>query len=189
MGRERRAAVPLRHRAARASSAGSAAARRRRTGRAPAHAYGRRAVPPAGPHSRFRTGDVPRGRLLGDAAAQCHLGRSASHRGGLPRRRGNRLADAGARGGGVGRRARRRNLAAVACWLVVGPGEPAGVPVPVAALVLPDLHLGAIPVAGVPHRVALDADASRPLRRPRLSGGSARHSRQCCWRKERSWPG
>jgi hypothetical protein len=30
---------------------------------------------------------------------------------------------------------RRRNMAAVARWLVAGPGEPAGVPVPVAALV------------------------------------------------------
>ena len=96
---------------------------------------------------------------------------AAAHRIRLRRRRGPRLADAdGARRGRLARRAGRWRLAAVAGRLVAGPGEPAGVPVPVAALVFPAVHLGAVPVAGVTHRLAVHAHASGPLRRPRLSG-------------------
>ena len=168
----------------------TAAARRRGAGRAPAHAPGRRAVRGAWPHPRFGAGGIPRGRLLGDASAQFDLGGSAAHRGGLRGRRGNRLADAGDRGGELGRRDGGWKMAAVARGLVAGPGQPAGVPVPVAAVVFPALHLGAVSVAGVTNRVAVDADASGPLRRPRLSGGRQSGVRaRCWWRRERSWPG
>ena len=73
-------------------------------------------------------------------------------------------------------------------WL--GAGEPAAVPVPAAALVFPAVHLGALPVAGVAHRVDAHADASGPLRRPGLPRrASAMRSRRCCSPRGRCWPG
>ena len=68
---------------------------------------------------------------------------------------GVRLADADrARRGQLARRAGRWEMAADAGRLVAGLREPAAVPVPAAALVFPAVHLGAVPVAGVAHRVA-----------------------------------
>ena len=187
----RRAAVPLRRRAARPPSGGAAAVDRRRAGRAPAHAAGGAAVPGARPHPRLGAADIRRGHRLGDAPAQFGLGGGIAHRVRLRRRGGVRLADADrARRGQLARRAGRRDMAAVAGRLVAGPGEPAAVPVPAAALVLPAVHLGAVPVAGVAHRVEAHADASGPLRRPGLPRRpSVTRSRRCCWRRERCWPG
>ena len=73
------------------------------------------------------------------------------------------------------------NLAADAGRLVAALGEPAAVPVRAPALVFPAVHLGALPVAGVAHRVEVHADASGPLRRSGLSvRRSATRSCRCC---------
>ena len=81
------------------------------------------------------------------------------------------LADAVAlRVAQLARRAGRRALAPDAGRLVAGLRQPPAVPVPAAALVLPVVSLGAVPVAGVAPRPGARAHAPGPLRRPGLSG-------------------
>ena len=117
-----RAAVPLRHRAARPPPAGAAAVDRGGTGRAPAAAPNGAAVPRARPDPGLRAGGVRRSHRLGDAAAQFGLGGGAAHRARLHRRGWIPLADAdGSRRAELVRRDGRRDLAADAGRLVAGP--------------------------------------------------------------------
>ena len=69
------------------------------------------------------------------------------------------------------RRAGGREMAAVSGRLVAGTREPAAVSVPAHPLVLPAVHLDALPLARVTHRVAAHADASGSQRRRGLRRG------------------
>ena len=112
---------------------------------------------------------VRRGDRLGAAPAQFVRGGGPPDCVRLRRRGGIHLADArDARRGELVRRVGGWEMAAVAGRLVAGRREPAAVPVPAPALVFPAVHLGALPVAGVAHRVDVRADASGSLRRPGL---------------------
>ena len=66
--------------------------------------------------------------------------------------------------------------------LVAGPRQPAAVPVPAAALVLPPVHLGALPVAGV---AASICGSCRRIRIAQAAWASSARwpmrSRRCCW--------
>ena len=74
-------------------------------------------------------------------------------------------------------RADRRGLAALAQRDVVWLCEPADLPVPDAALVLSDVHLDALSLAGVAHRLEPGPDPSGPGRR---SGISCQHGLRLC---------
>ena len=175
LGRRRQAALPPRRGTARAPADRAAVDDPGRTGRASANAPDGRAISRARADPGRGAAAVRRGHRFGHAPSELGGRRGAADRVCLHRRGRVRLAHAGRPGRGeLVRRAGGWEIAAVGRRLVAGPRQPADVPVPAPALVLPAVHLGALPVAGVA------ASICGSCRRIRIA--------QAAWASSARWP-
>ena len=191
VGRERGRAFPVRRGSARSISGRTAAVDRRGAGRSPAHASHRAAIPGSQLDSRAGAATVRCGDRLGrfGCATRCSPRCSSSL---------SSTLSAFCLSGAITLRSH------TATWYAMPTAEGLKLsltgrwyayvslpclPVPVVALVLSDLHLGALSLAGVAHRIEPDSHSPGPRRRPGVSCRCRlRVHARLPWHTGRCWP-